>query len=98
MPSLKPNGMVPKMNEPGSSRTIRSSLQFNSPFHLVNYDETFPAGHYDVLTTEAVHEGNDRTVYQRTSTFLIVIDGGTTRYCEVAPSDLDAAIRQQSPA
>lgn len=86
------------MNEPGSSRTIRSSLEFNSPFQLVNYDETFPAGHYDVLTTEAVHEGNERTVYQRTSTVLIVADGRTTRYCEVAPADLEAVIRQQSPA
>lgn len=82
------------MSEPGSTRTTRSSLQFSDPFCLGDDDEVFPAGHYDVLTTEAVHQGNIRTIYQRISTVLIVVEGGTTRYCEVSPADLDAALLQ----
>lgn len=83
------------MSEPGSTRTTRSSLQFRCSFSLGDDKEVFPAGHYDVLTTEAVHQGNVRTVYQRVSTVLIIVEGGTTRYCEVSPADLDAALLQQ---
>jgi hypothetical protein len=84
------------MSEACSTRTTRSSIRFTSPFCLGNDDEVFPAGLYDVLTTEAVHEGNERTVYQRISTVIIVVAGGTTRYREVAPSDLDEAARQHA--
>ncbi len=55
------------MSEPGSTRTTRSSLQFSCPFSLGDDEEVFPAGHYDVLTTEAVHQGNVRTVYRKRS-------------------------------
>ena len=82
------------MSEPGSTRTTRSSLQFSCPFSLGDDEEVFPAGLYDVLTTETVHQGNVSTVYQRVSTVLIVVEGGTTRYCEVSPADLDAALLQ----
>lgn len=82
-------------SELGSTRTTRSSLRFSNSFCLGDDQEVFPAGHYDVLTTEAVHQGNVHTVYQRVSTVLIVVEGGTTRYCEVSPADLDAALLQQ---
>lgn len=83
------------MSEPSSTRTTRSSLRFNNSFCLGDDQEVFPAGHYDVLTTEAAHQGNMHTVYHRISTVLIVVEGGTTRYCEVSPADLDAALLQQ---
>lgn len=79
------------MNHASSTRTTRSTLQFLAPFSVCAQQEILPAGVYDTLTTEAIHQGNEHTVYQRVSTVLIVVDGGTTRYCEVDPRDLAGA-------
>jgi len=79
------------MSQTGSVRTTRRTLQFHAPFTLGLQNETLPAGHYDTVTTETIHPGNEHTIYQRVSTILIVVDGGTTRYCEVNPSDLAGA-------
>jgi hypothetical protein len=81
------------MIEAGSTRTTKSSLHFKSAFRIGADAEVFPAGHYDVLTTEAIHEGNERTVYRRVSTVLTIVAGARTRYCDVEPSDLEAAIQ-----
>jgi hypothetical protein len=82
------------MIESISTRTTKGTLNFRSDFRIGKDDELFPAGPYEILTTEAVHEGNERTVYRRISTVLIVNEVGKTRYCEVAPSDLDDAVRR----
>lgn len=82
------------MIEADSTRTTKSSLHFKSPFRIGANAEIFPPGLYAVLTTEAVHEGNGRTVYRRISTVLMVVEGGRTRHCDVAPSDLDAAFQR----
>lgn len=82
------------MIESGSTRTTKSSLHFKSAFRIGANAEVLPPGHYAVLTTEAVHEGNERTVYRRVSTVLTIVEGGRTRYCDVAPSDLEAAFQR----
>ena len=84
------------MTETGSTRTTKSSLNFKSAFRIGKDEEIFPAGPYEVQITEAVHEGNERTVYRRMSTVLIVKETGKRRYCEVDPSDLEEAARRDA--
>jgi hypothetical protein len=84
------------MMEATSTRTTKRSLTFKSAFRIGSDDEVFPAGLYEVQTIEAVHEGNERTVYQRLSTVLIVAEPGKRRYCEVDPLDLEEATRRDA--
>jgi hypothetical protein len=79
------------MSQAGRTRTTRRTLQFGAPLRLSAQNETLPAGRYDTVTTEAIHQGNERNVYQRISTVLIIVNGGTTRYCEVHQGDLEGA-------
>ena len=84
------------MTPAGSERTTTRSHTFSAPFRIGKGGEVFPAGTYDIQTREAVHEGNERTVYVRTSTILIVRTIGTTRYCEVDPAQLAEALGQDA--
>ena len=76
-----------------STRTTRRTQAFQRPFILGKDQEIFPAGSYDIVTTEAVHEGNERTVFIRISTTLLVKSRGMTRHYEVRPADLEEAMR-----
>jgi hypothetical protein len=81
------------MTSADSTRTSKRTQFFRRPFQIGKDDEVFPAGPYEILTREAVHEGNERTVYVRISTTLLVKSMGSTRHCEVRPADLEEAIR-----
>lgn len=81
------------MTAAGSTRTTSRLHTFRAAFRIGKDEEVFPAGTYEVRTTEDIHEGNEHTVYVRTSAALIVRTPGTTRHCEVKPAELDEAMR-----
>lgn len=82
------------MTVAGSTRTTRATRMFRRPFRLGKDQQVYPPGPYDILTTEAAHEGNERTVYVRVSTVLLIKSPGTTTHREVRADELEEAIRQ----
>lgn len=73
-------------------RTTRTTVTFRAPFQLAGFERPEPAGTYDLEVDEEIIEGNDRTVYRRTATLLILRSGSTTRTITVNPADLEAAL------
>lgn len=73
-------------------RTTRTTIAFAYPARFKGIDETFPAGTYELETDEEVSEMDDRTVYRRVRTLLLVKTLGQVRTVDVKPSELDAAI------
>jgi len=82
----------------GEPREAVAQHTFRAPFRMAGYDEVFPAGTYSVITREAAHEGNALTVYVRTATVLKVSTPRMTRYCEIDPAALEAALARDMRA
>lgn len=81
-------------------RTTKSSVTFRSAFQLKGLDQPEPAGTYEVEVDEEIIEGNERTIYRRIATLLILRSGSTTRTVTVNPGDLESALamdRASSP-
>lgn len=79
-------------------RTTKSTVTFRSPFQLTGFDRPESAGTYDLEVDEEIIEGNDRTVYRRIATLLVLPSGGTTRTITVSPADLEAALARDGEA
>lgn len=75
-----------------SVRTTRSTATFRAPFRLAGLKETLPAGAYTIETDEDVLEGNDRTVYRRTATLMVVTSAGASRTVTIDPAELERAL------
>jgi len=73
-------------------RTTKTTVTFRSAFRLAGFDGPEPAGTYDLEVDEEIIEGNDRTVYRRIATLLILRSGGTTRTMTVNQANLEAAL------
>jgi hypothetical protein len=54
--------------------------------------EQQPAGTYEIETDEEAIECNDRTVYRRVATLLILKDAFQTRTVTIDPMSLEAAL------
>lgn len=75
-------------------RTKISEVTFTAPFRLPGFRAPAPAGTYKVEVDEEAIEGNDRTVYRRVATLLIMQEGASTRSIAVQPHDLAAALER----
>lgn len=73
-------------------RTTKITVTFRSPFRVKGMSEQHPAGTYEIETDEEAIEGNDRTVYRRIATLLILKDAGQTRTVTIDPTSLEAAL------
>ena len=78
-------------------RTTRSTVTFRSPFLIKGMSVPLPAGTYDVETDKEIIEGNERSVYRRVATLLIVKEEGCTRTVTVDPAALQAALDADEP-
>ena len=84
MKSAPPSGEV--------ERVATRRVVFVHPFTLGSDPEVFPAGVYDVETTERTLDIGGLTAHLRTSTVLIVPTRAGFRWCEIQASDLDDAL------
>jgi hypothetical protein len=75
-----------------NERVTTSCVVFVRPFSLGAEPEIFPAGSYDVETTERTLDIAGLTARLRTSTVLIVPTRAGFRWCDVLASDLDEAL------
>jgi hypothetical protein len=75
-----------------NERVTTSCVVFVRPFSLGAEPEIFPAGSYDVETTERTLDIAGLTARLRTSTVLIVPTRAGFRWCDVLASDLDDAL------
>ena len=73
-------------------RVATSRIVFVHSFTLGAEPEIFPAGIYDVETTERTLDIAGLTARLRTSTVLIVPTRAGFRWCDVLASDLDEAL------
>jgi hypothetical protein len=76
----------------GPEHVATSRVVFVHPFTLGSDPEVFPAGIYDVETTERTLDVSELTAHLRTSTVLIIPTRTGFRWRDVLASDLDAAI------
>ena len=74
-----------------TERFTRTSLTFRAPFRLPGHGPPLPAGTYAVDTEEEGVEGNERTIYRRVSTTLLVETPGRVEHRAVDPLALDEA-------
>jgi hypothetical protein len=74
-------------------RTTTAIVTFRSSFTLPGWDEMWPGGEYTVTTDEELL-GTSFPAYRRVSTTIALPKGAVTRYIEVDPSELAAAIEQ----
>ena len=78
-------------------RTTKSTVTFRSPFRVKGMSEQQPAGTYEIETDEEAIEGNDRTVYRRVATLLILKDSGHIRTITIDPASLQVALATDQP-
>lgn len=76
-----------------ATRTTRSHVAFAHPFQLGSSPEVYPAGVYEVETSEAVYEGLERNVHVRTSTTLLLRTANGTCDRNIDPEELEEALR-----
>lgn len=74
------------------TRVTHKQVAFSGPFYLNGYDETFPAGEYDVETDEELIEGVSFLAYRRIATLLHVRSKTGARTLTIDPRELDLAI------
>ena len=55
-----------------TTRTTRTTMEFNSPFSLESIGRMLPAGRYEVVTDEELIEGLSFPVYRRVATTMLV--------------------------
>lgn len=78
----------------GRERTIRETITFRYPFQLPTSDEPFPAGTYDMETTEQRLDSLSFSGWRRTMTTIVLQSGSSAirQVTEVEPIDLAAAL------
>ena len=77
-----------------TTRTTRTTMEFNSPFSLESIGRILPAGSYEVVTDEELIEGLSFPVYRRVATMLLVptqSHQGSVEMLTVDPLGLAAA-------
>lgn len=74
-----------------TERFTRTSLTFRAPFRLPGFAAPLPAGTYAVDTEEEGVEGNERIIYRRVATTLLVETPGRIEHRAVEPQALDEA-------
>jgi hypothetical protein len=75
-----------------AQRITRSKVTFPEPFYVTALEDQLPAGTYDVQTEEEIVEGNERTVYIRVATALIVRSTGLVQTVPIDPQLLAEGI------
>jgi len=79
-------------------RTTKSTVTFECPFVLGDFNEIFPPGSYDVETDEELLEGLSFPAYRESQALihLPVTTGrpGVTRTLAIGPGELDAALER----
>ena len=83
-------------------RTSKRTVTFHKPFLLGEFDETLPAGTYEVETDEELLEGVSFPAYRRILTLIRLHPKpgrpGISETLAVDPNELDAALeRDQAP-
>ena len=78
------------------SRNTTAHVTFKRAFQLAEVDQELPPGRYEIETEEKAIEGNKRTVYVRTATFIWVQSLGRSRMVKIDPSGLEAALLKDS--
>lgn len=78
------------------SRNTTTHVTFKRAFQLAEIDQKLPAGRYEIETEEKAIEGNRRTVYVRTATFIWVESLGRSRMVKIDPAGLEAALLKDS--
>lgn len=78
-----------------TTRTRTETVRFKSAFTLPGWDETWPAGEYRVTTDEELLD-TSFPAYRRVSTSIALPRGAVTRYVEIDPRDLAAAVERDS--
>lgn len=83
-------------------RTTKKSMTFTKPFVLASYDETLPAGTYDVEEDEELLQGLSFPAYRRVSTVIFLPakseHGGISSMLTIGPDELDAALDREREA
>ena len=75
------------------TRTSRSKITFTHPFSIRGYEESFPAGTYDVIVEEERLRGFSFDAWRQTSTHLMIARrADLIEMRPVEPQDLDDAI------
>ncbi len=78
----------------GRERTIRETITFRYPFQLPASEEVFPAGTYDMETTEQRLDSLSFSGWRRTMTTIVLQSGSSAirQVAEVELIDLAAAL------
>jgi hypothetical protein len=81
-------------------RTTQTTVNFERPFVLGDFDEVLPAGSYEVETDEELLQGVSFPAYHRVRV-VILLHGdarfpGRRRALTIDPHDLDAALARDS--
>ena len=76
-----------------TTRTTTAVVTFRSPFALPGWDESWPGGDYTVITDEELLD-TSFPAYRRISTKIVLARAAVTRYVEIDPLELNAAIEQ----
>jgi len=79
-----------------ATRSTESTVHFNQPFRLSQFDQTQPAGSYLLITEEERLEGLSFEAFRRMRTLLYLpanaLPGRTREVVEVDPVELAAAL------
>lgn len=79
-----------------STRSTESTVHFNQPFRLSQFDRAQPAGTYLLITEEERLDGLSFEAFQRMRTLLYLpanaVPGRTREVVEVDPVELAAAL------
>ncbi|MEQ8806735.1 MAG: hypothetical protein RLO05_12055 [Rhodospirillales bacterium] len=81
-------------------RTTQTTVNFDRPFVLGDFDEELPAGNYTVETDEELLQGVSFPVYRRVRVVIHLQRDkhapGRSRTLTIDPHDLDAALARDS--
>lgn len=77
-----------------SERCSTQRIVFTRPFSLGDSAEVYPAGTYEVDSTDWNFEGHLHTAHVRRSTVLIIPTASGTCHREILLEDLDEALRR----
>jgi hypothetical protein len=79
-----------------TSRSLNSTITFESPFSIGAQTEQLPAGAYRLMIEEEMIEGLSFAAYRRVSTTLEIpalgMEAARKQYIQIAADDLDAAL------
>ena len=75
-----------------ATRTVRTQVEFASPFTLKPIDGILPPGRYDVEVDKEELIGMNNSGFVRVATLFTVERNGMSRVYNVQAADLDAAL------